>query len=140
MSSSVGIILHNMWKVIKFHGSSHHQAVTSVWLVCWTERTSPPVCFFSMACVREMPEQFDDFPQPEHQGRWHHRQIHQASRRLGCPGRRVTKGALRGALCMSLRSKLGVSQAWGTPTPWVSHGLPMKVSHGLPMKETCWIV
>ena len=46
MSSSVGIILHNMWKVIKFHGSSHHQAVTSVWLVCWTERTSPPVFLF----------------------------------------------------------------------------------------------
>ena len=41
----------------------------------------------------------------------------------GAPG---NKGALRGALCMSLRSKLGVSQAWGTPKPWVSHGLPMK--------------
>ena len=110
-------------------------------LACVLDWTNVPSgVFFSMACVREMPQQFDDFPQPEHQGRWHHRQIHQASRRLGCPGRRVTKGALRGALCMSLRSKLGVSQAWGTPTPWVSHGLPMKVSHGLPMKETCWIV
>ena len=42
------------------------------------------------------------------------------------------KGALRGALCMSLRSKLGVSQAWGDPNtigfPWFTN------------EKTCWIV
>ena len=76
--------------------------------------------------------------QPEHQGRWHHRQImwtsyiHQASTRLGCPGHRVTRGhweELFACLCVAslVFVKLGGPQ---------NHGFPMVYQ----WKKTCWIV
>ena len=125
---------------MKFHGSSHHQAVTSVWLVCWTERTSPPVCvcvFFPWLAFEKCLSSWMIF-QPEHQGRWHHRQImwtsyiHQASTKLGCPGHRVTRGhweELFACLCVAnlVFLKLGGPQ---------HHGFPMVYQ----WKKMCWIM